>query len=183
MKKVFLFLALVLAIVLPTKAQLYVGGGFGYYKSQVNNTEIQVKHFNISPELGYRYQRLSFGLTFSYASDIYSDYYQDSKQYTFEPYTRFDLVSLDNFGFFIEAFYSLTHHSEAVVFHPNNPNHFSHLIGLSPGIYYKLNNRLMAVFMFGFAGYSSWHKANGFEGFGINLSMNTSRIGFYYSFW
>ena len=183
MKKVFLFLALVLAIVIPAKAQLYVGGGFSYYKSRVNNTEIQVKHFNISPELGYRYQRLSFGLTFSYASDIYSEYYKDSKQYTFEPYTRFDLVSLDNFGFYLEAFYSLTHHSEVLQYSNTGPVHFSHLVGLSPGVYYKFNDRLMAVFMFGFAGYSSSHEANGFKGFGVDLSMNTSRIGFYYSFW
>lgn len=182
MKKTFLLVAFSLMIILPAKAQLYAGGGFSYYKSKKDNTDIQVKHFDISPELGFRYQRFAFGLTFSYSSDKYSSYYNDSNQYTFEPYFRFDLVSLERFGFFMDAFYSLTHHSEILAY-DHGPIYFSHLVGLSPGVYYKLSDRLMALFRFGFAGYSSSYEANGFEDFGINLSMATSRIGFYYSFW
>ncbi len=171
--------------ILPVKAQLYIGGGFNYYKTQESYPDRQIKHFSISPELGYRYHRLAAGLTISYVynkSQTYNSYSptgfdnpQEEKSITVEPYIRFDLVAREDFGFFVDAFYSYTHYNN----HPTS----TYLVGLSPGVYYKLTDRLLALFRFGLVGYSSSYQANDFEGFGASLSMNTSRIGFYYSFW
>lgn len=181
-KPAFLFLFLIICII-PAKAQLYAGGGFGYYKTKENNTGNIIKHFDISPELGYRYQKFSAGLTFSYAFNYYISQSWSESQYTFEPYFRYDLIVRKGFGFFTDVFYNCTHFSEHLYWGSDGPVYNSHLVGVSPGVYYKLSDRLMALFRFGFMGYSSSAEANGFEGFGINLSMSTSRIGFYYSFW
>lgn len=187
-KRLILLLLLFFITIIPAKAQLYAGGGFGYHKSEATSTEGYITHLKITPELGYRYQRFSAGLVFSYASETYNNIshtvsYDDFKQYSFEPYIRYDLVVQNGVGFFMDAFYNWTHHSETLYHDSPGPVHVSHLVGLSPGVYYKLSDRFMALFMFGLMGYSSSYEANGFENFGIDLSMNTSRIGFYYSFW
>ena len=171
--------------IIPVKAQLYIGGGFNYHKTQESYPDRQIKHLIISPELGYRYKKFSAGLTFSYSrnnSQVYNDYYPSGFEpsdietiIALEPYIRYDLVVRKGFGFFVDAFYTFTHNNPKVI-----PN--AHMAGLSPGVYYKLSDRFIALFRFGLIGYSS-HDSNGFKGFGVDLSMNTSRIGFYYSFW
>ena len=182
-KPAFLFLFLIVCII-PAKAQLYAGGGFGYYKTKVNNNASNiVKHFDISPELGSRYQRFSAGLIFSYAFNDYINQNLTERQYSFEPYFRYDIIARKGFGFFTDVFYNYTHVSNSSYRGTNNTTNHSHLVGVSPGVYYNLSDRLTALFQFGFVGYSTSIKINGFDGFGINLSMSTSRIGFYYSFW
>lgn len=173
---------------IPVKAQLYAGGGFSYYYTNSNYPDSKIRHFNISPELGYRYHRFSAGLAFSYISEKYrndnhSVAYILDKRYTFEPYFRYDLIVRKKLGFFTDVFYNWTHYSDILYYDTHGAVHVSHLAGVSPGIYYKLCDRLIALFRFGFAGYSSSAEANGFKGLGVDLSMNTSRIGFYYSFW
>ncbi|MBR4146662.1 MAG: hypothetical protein IKU00_02080 [Bacteroidales bacterium] len=176
MKKAFLILVFVLSIVLPAKAQLYAGGGFAYYKNKVSYPDSEVKHFSISPEIGFRYHNLSAGLTFSYISKTYSNHsYSDLKQYIVEPYIRYDIITREKFGFFADAFYTYVNSTDIF-------GYITHEVGISPGVFYKLTDRFSTLFRFGIVGYSS-NESNGFKGFGINLSMSTSRIGFYYSFW
>ena len=162
--------------IIPAKAQLYAGGGFSYYTSEVTLSD--VTYLNISPELGYRYHRLSAGLGFSYNTITYSNNaYTDSKQYTLVPYIRYDIIVRKGLGLFADAFYSHSHYTES-----QSTEQVIHEVGVIPGIYYKLSDRFTALFRFGFFGYSS-HYNNGFEGFGIDLSTNTAQVRFYYSFW
>ena len=167
--------------IFPAKAQLYVGGSLSIYTKEYKTAQnhiIKDPYQRFSIELGYRHERFSAGLTHVfYHQNLY-----DSYQRSFKPYLRYDLIVRDRLGFFIDAFYSYTYHNRSS--DPAFPSSIhSHLIGLSPGIYYKMTNRLMALFHFGLAGYSSSAEVNDFKGFGIDLSMSTSQIGFYYSFW
>ena len=171
------FLFFIIGIV-PAKAQLYLGGGFNYYTTEIDFPESDVTYLNISPELGYRYHKLSAGLAFSYNTSTYSnEAYTDTKEYTIDSYIRYDIIVRKGLGFFTDAFYSRTHFDESY------PVQVANMVGVSPGIYYKLSDRFMAMFRFGFLGYSSTHYKSGFKGFGVDLSTNTAQIRFYYSLW
>ena len=164
--------------IIPVKAQLSIGGGFSYYTTEVNYPDSDVTHLSISPELGYRYNKLSAGFAYSFQTSTYNHYaYTDTKQYTIEPYIRYDIIVRKGLGFFTDAFYSRSH------FDASYSDPVTHTVGVSPGIYYKLSDRFMAVFRFGFLGYSSSPQSSGFRGFGVDLSTNTTSIRFYYSFW
>jgi len=164
--------------IVPAKAQLYLGGGFNYHTTEIDLPQSDVTYLSISPELGYRYHKLSAGLAFSYNTSTYSNIaYTDTKEYTIEPYIRYDIIVRKGLGFFTDAFYSRTRLDKSY------PILVAHTVGVSPGIYYKLSDRFMALFRFGFLGYSSTHYKSGFKGFGVDLSTNTAQIRFYYSLW
>lgn len=175
---------LFILISLPSRAQLYAGGGFSYYNTE-DNSQNEVRNLTIAPELGYRYQNFSIGLLYAYmAETTHSNQFDiGSKQYYIKPYFRYDIIARDGFGFFAEAFYMhiKTNTTTSLSFTTSSID-ISHLAGITPGVYYKLSDRLMALCRFGILGYSS-DESNGFKGFGIDLSMNTTQIGFYYSFW
>lgn len=163
---------------IPAKAQLYVGGSFSIIpKKEITtpNSTISNPYGSVSIELGYRHKQFSAGLTYSFFSqELFNTY-----QHSFKPYLRYDLIVQDQVGFFNDLFYSYIYHRD---YYPSFHSINSHLVGLSPGVYYKMTNNLMAVFHFGILGYSSSSIVNGFEGFGVDLSMNTSQIGFYLLF-
>ena len=79
--------------IVPAKAQLYLGGGFNYHTTEIDLPQSDVTYLSISPELGYRYHKLSAGLAFSHNTSTYSNTaYTDTKEYTIEPYIRYDII-------------------------------------------------------------------------------------------
>ncbi len=165
--------------IIPAKAQLYVGGSLSIYTKEyqiAQNYSIADSYISFSIELGYRHERFSAGLSHFF----YYQNFNNSYQRSFKPYLRYDLIVRNRLGFFTDALYSYTYYKKSSdpAIHSIN----SHLVGLSPGVYFKMTNNLMALFHFGLIGYSSSAEVNGFKGFGIDLSMSTSQIGFYYSF-
>ena len=179
MKKIYLLLAFAMTIALPAKAQLYAGGGFSYYTTQTSNTNQIVDYLSIAPEAGYFFSKVgSIGFAYKYARTDFQDGSLDNyTTQTFTPYFRPQLLEVGPLSLFVDIKFSYSrlaylHYSET-----------GYIIGVSPGISYYLTNRFFTVLNFGIAGYCSNSNAYGFEGWGADLGLMTTKLGFYYSFW
>ena len=178
MKKTHLLLFFMLFLILPAKTQLYVGGGLNYFTTNASNLDTDIKYFSIAPELGYSFSRVSLGLVFEYAhaSDEYSPY-STTSSLSFTPYFRPHNLEVGPLCFFVDVLFSFTRLSQY------NYHKQSYLVGLRPGLSYHLTDKFFAVVNFGVAGYSSDADSYGFDGWGVSLSMTTTKLGFYYKFW
>ena len=179
MKKAFFLVSYALMIILPAKAQLYAGGGFSFYTDKASNSDNTVNHLSIAPEIGYHFSPASLGLAFEYAKADYDGTLQDINAITFEPYLRPHIIEVGSLCFFIDVKFSYTEYFFGWLYY----NKSTYLIGLSPGLSFRLTDRLSSVINFGIAGYCSDATPYGFEGWGVSLSTTTTKLGFYYSFW
>ena len=148
MKKTFLLLLFFLCVILPAKAQLYVGGGINYYTTQVTQPDSKVKYFSVLPEVGFSYSRFSLGLSLEYGSLKYSNNrYEDNTLLSITPYFRTRIVTIDQFSLFVDAVYSHNKYT-----YPKRQEK-TYMVSLEPGISYNLTDRFSALFHIGVFGY------------------------------
>ena len=177
MKRILIIIASAVCLCLNAKAQVFLGGEMSKYN--LNNTEIR-KYYSFIPSIGYQYNRLAFGMDFSYRK-INSNYNNKDKAIELYPFVRYYYFKKNNLSLFIEAVFSYSIHKTD--FNTFSYNHIEryHAFSFVPGIQYNLTPHLTAVAFLGTIGYSDsyWY---GFKDFGCSFGLGATSLSFYYYF-
>lgn len=191
LRKTLLILVFLIASIVTTEAQVYVGGNLQWYKSKKEYS--LTKNFSLSPELGYAFNHNAVGIAVGYSSKkelytrpaSYSGY--DDRGICLTPYFRKGIVAKDRFCFFIDFsfenyIYDVIRIENGQHIYDNLDREFYYLYGLKPGISFDLTDKLTALLHFGFIGYSNNEEIYGFNKFGMSFSMSSAYFSFYYNF-
>ena len=165
MKKLF-FLVAFLAISMFASAQIYVGGGIGFNKTDDNGEKTTT--YKIAPEVGYKLNdNWAFGLVLEY-----SDFDNDVCQYGIQPYARYTFYKNGAFSAFADGCFAYIK-AENGGFDAKGWG-----IGIEPGIAYNLSDNFSIIAHFGNLGYTDIEET---KSFGFELD-NELTFGLYYSF-
>lgn len=176
MKKLFLTL-LVAVVSLTASAQVYVGGGVGFWR----NTDANTTSVYISPEVGYSLSdKWALGIGFGYAHS-YADGIKvnglEANPYARWNYAKFGPVSLFlDMGFGVATFKAKDADDSSTAWN----------MGVKPGIKVALAKQIDFVAHFGFLGYrdadEGLDEVYGNNGFGFDLNATNVMFGVYYNF-
>lgn len=193
MKKVFLILAIAAASI-SAKAQVYVGGGVGFWRnSSDNHTSV-----NLEPEVGYKLSdkwALGIGLGYEYHYVGYENFVIGNVKpkvdrykalgFYINPYARWNCVSFGPVSFFLDMGIDIgtlkTNYDE------NDPDdiNVAWQVGVQPGVKVALCKNLDFIAHCGFFGYRDNDNdefAYGEKGFGLKLSSRDLVFGVNYNF-
>ena len=173
MKKLFFTIAL-LASTMIASAQVYVGGGVGFW----NNDDAEETSYSFTPEIGYCFSdKLAAGVALGFAYEEAGDASLDVL--SFNPYVRYTFLRAGNFSVFADGAFDL-----AKIEPDEGDSETAWGIGIKPGISYSINEKFSILAHVGFLGYrdadetiSTIYK----PGFGLNLS-NSLSFSLYNSF-
>lgn len=199
---IFLFLFVSLSIAQPTSGTIFVGGDIGLSvgnnKSKNDNTtttNYKKADYSFLPQIGYFIDDIiAVGVKTGMSGGI--DKYENnayekisSSYFVFNPFARYYIINQKG-GLFAEADMSLrfgkskTTYSN-VIDEDNSTNIF---IGLKPGIYYYISDRIVLQAFYGWLGYQSIINKEDNDNksidntFGVNISSNSFAFGFAYEF-
>ena len=151
----------------------YVGGGVTF-ESTSDETAIA-----IVPEIGYKMSnKASLGARVGFGSQGSGD----SKYtiFSIKPYVRQNLMALGQIKFILD--YQLLYQSDGLK--DNKTNTFG--LGIAPGLFYQLNNRLSVATHLGFVGYTSSkldvEGAEAVNKFSLNASSENLGLSLFYNF-
>lgn len=202
-KKAAIFFAFLFTGIISANAQVYLGGGFSYHTTEDEDVfyKDKIKNFTISPEVGYEFSHFAVGLAVGFqstrnhlsfsVSDVTFQYH-DYNSTNIMPYFRWNVVKKNRVAFFIDATWE--HCILTDIFHQGHEidgnreetiekdSRKANFAGIRPGISLSITDHLSALMHFGIIGYSSDYDFFGFEKFGVDLSMSTASLSFYYIF-
>lgn len=169
MKKIVLFLFVVIATLSVSAQSVYVGGAFGLWR----NDDADMTSFKIAPEVGYNLnEKWAVGVVLEY--EHASEHDLSGNAFSIAPYARYSFYENKLVRLFADGgFGFLTVKEEHL-----SMNGFE--IGVTPGIAIKLNHHFSLVAKCGFLGYRSKHTSD--PGFGLKLSSEDLTFGFHYEF-
>ena len=172
MKKLLVFLFVVVATVSVNAQDIYMGGTFNLWR----NTDANRTNFSIAPEVGYNLsEKWAVGVTFSYAHDYLKGLKTNSV--AIAPYARFSYYENKIVRLFVDG--GLGFSTSRVKDADDAINGYE--IGLQPGLALKLNKSFSLVAKCGFVGFRDDYTVKE-DGFGISLRSEDLSLGFHYEF-
>lgn len=202
-KKAAIILTFLFTSIISANAQIYLGGGFSYHTTEDESDfyKDKIKNLTISPEVGYEFSHFAIGLSvgfqstrnnLSFSVSNVTFKYHDYNSANIMPYFRWNVVKASRVAFFLDATWE--HCILTDIFHQGHEiNNYreetiekdsrkANFAGILPGISLSITDHLSALMHFGIIGYSSDFDFFGFEKFGVDLSMSTASLSFYYVF-
>jgi hypothetical protein len=211
MKKVIIFCSILLMVngisfAQISQGKLSIGGSFNFQmdKEKTENQNTTVKgpnttEFGFSPSIEYFVtDNISGGLEFSVNSSVTKDYPGNSDKdkstiFGISPFLRYYLGPDDKFKFFGQAslglgFGNSVHEEDTgvgIVTTKTKINAFE--IGIRPGIYFSLSDKVAIESTIGFFGFNSYTQKypndvkDSNSSFGLSLNTATIYFGFRYS--
>ena len=179
MKKI-IAIALFAVMAVPASAQLYVGGSVSAWR---NGTE-KVTTASILPEVGYTLSDqfaigTVIGWEHSHETGISTNIVR------FEPYARYTFFKSGIVGLFVDGGFGLGF-GKAKFEEGDSDTATVWNIGFKPGVSFQVSDRCSLVAHFGFLGYQGANDAakaaDYADEWGLNLSGNSLKLGFYYTF-
>ena len=172
MKKIVLLLFVVCAT-LSVDAQVYVGGGLGFW----HNDDADQTSFAILPEIGFVLNdQVAIGADFGYTREK-TDGIKNSA-FVIAPYVRYGFLSNEVVSLFVDATAGYAKWDELDV------DGFQ--AGLKPGLIIKMTDQFSLVTKLGFVGYRDDYVSpignEGGNGFGLGLDGRDLSLGFVVSF-
>ena len=172
MKKLLVFLFVVVATLSVNAQDIYMGGTFNLWR----NTDANRTNFTIAPEVGYNLsEKWAVGVTISYAHDYLKGLKTTSV--AIAPYARFSYYENKIVRLFVDG--GLGFSTSRVKDADDAINGYE--IGLQPGIALKLNKSFSLVAKCGFVGFRDDYTVKE-DGFGISLRSEDLSFGFHYEF-
>ena len=165
MKKIVLTLAVIMASVLSTNAQVWMGGSVEVLANKTTT------FLEIAPEIGYAIPSsrwtIAAGLDMAFVGNNYT--------VMFEPYLRYNVCDIEKFSMFLD-----------IVGDFSVGDFFSGFrVGVQPGVAWKATKHWTAAFRFAFLGYnnSDYYTNLGYiEGLNIKFATAANLFGLYYNF-
>ena len=206
MKRITLSLLFVFVISQMAFSQVFLGGSLSYQhrNTEVSNNNSSTNIFEFSPILGYRTNKLDFGLLFIYQSEISSPSSNEMTNLGLGVFGGYKFLSIDRFSIAGRAIFHYVNSNQkndnntgAPYYYEYTINTKLHTIGIniSPIFEFKLNNRFVLYTSIGSLFFShSWGELIGnssivsipkpdisTNSFGISLTTAVS-LGFYIFF-
>ncbi len=122
--------------------------------------------------MGYDFnKRWSIGLALGFEY-LDAGYYGSASVFTFSPYARWNYMNKGIFSLFLDGGFGFAF---------NDMEGFQ--IGITPGLSLRISDHFTFLAHIGFLGYRQDYFNGGFgEGYGLQLSSQDLKIGFYYKF-
>lgn len=168
MKKVFLT-AIFAVFAMVASAQLYVGGGLGYAKSDFNG--VKQTEWSIRPEVGYTLNdNWAFGVALGY-----TDVEDDHSSFSVEPYARWTFLRAGALSVFTDGAVEIARYKPEV-----GESSTGWGIAVKPGVAYAINENFSVVAHVGALGY--WDYDNDCTEYGVSFDSTDLSFSLYYSF-
>lgn len=150
-------------------AQLYVGGGLGYAKTEVG--DVDATEWSIRPEVGYT---LNDNWAFGVALD-YSDVENTGTTFSVTPYARYTFLRAGALSVFADGTVEMER------FKPESGDSTTGWgIAVKPGVAYAINENFSVVAHVGVLGY--YDLDNDTKAYGLELDASDLSFSLYYSF-
>ena len=150
-------------------AQLYVGGGLGYAKTEVGDAD--ATEWSIRPEVGYTLNdNWALGVALGY-----TDVEDKGNTFTVSPYARYTFLKTGAFSVFADGTV------EVARYKPDAGDSTTGWgIAIKPGVAYAINENFSVVAHVGALGY--WDLDNDTKSYGLELDASDLSFSLYYSF-
>lgn len=170
MKKIVLFLFIVVATLSVNAQSVYVGGAFGLW----HNSDADMTSFKIAPEVGYNLnEKWAVGAVLEYEHASEGDL--SGNAFSIAPYARYSFYENKLVRLFVDGGLAL---GVSKIEDMDSNTVFE--IGFKPGIAIKLNEHFSLVAKYGFLGYRNEYTSD--PGFGLKVSSEDLTFGFHYEF-
>lgn len=199
---VFFFFANMLSNAQPTSGTIFVGGDIGLSvgnnKSKNDNTtttNYKKTDYSFLPQVGYFIDDIiavgakigMSGNVYNYENNMYDKV--SSSYFVFNPFARYYIINQKG-GLFAEADMSLKFGKMKTTYNntTDEDNSTNVFVGLKPGVYYYISDRIVLQAYYGWLGYQSNIDKEDSDNKSINntigfdLSSNSFAFGFAYEF-
>ena len=199
----FFFFAISISKAQPTAGTIFVGGDIGLSvgKDKTKNdntttTNYKKTDYSFLPQAGYFIDDiLAVGARVGMSGNVYKyegNYSYDkvsSSYFVLNPFARYYIINQKG-GLFAEADMSFEFGTSKTVYNDNTDedNSTNIFLGMKPGVYYYISDRIVLQAFYGWFGYQSLINKEDNDTkdinntFGFDLSSNSFAFGFVYEF-